>query len=107
MLQGEHSAILSTFIVLPCIKIFGLSIFEWPFYIGFTVLQIQRSKVRTLQRHCAVPLNMELLTAHGIRLQRTFPVDSNVQQKKDLYNSCVQNIEIWIVRTLWSALALM
>ena len=38
MLQGEHSAILSTFIKLPfVIKIFVLSIFEWPFYTGFTV----------------------------------------------------------------------
>ena len=42
MLQGEHSAILSTFIKLPfVIKIFVLSIFEWPFYIGFTVYQVQ------------------------------------------------------------------
>ena len=34
----EHSAILSTFIKLPLIviKIFVLSIFEWPFYTGFT-----------------------------------------------------------------------
>ena len=32
------SAILSTFIKLPfVIKIFVLSIFEWPFYTGFTV----------------------------------------------------------------------
>ena len=39
MLQGEHSAILSTFIkLLFVIKIFVLSIFEWPFYTGFTVL---------------------------------------------------------------------
>ena len=38
MLQGEHFAILSTFIKLPfVIKIFVLSIFEWLFYIGFTV----------------------------------------------------------------------
>ena len=38
MLQGEHSAILSTFIKLPfVIKIFVLSILEWPFYTGFTV----------------------------------------------------------------------
>ena len=38
MLQGEHSAILSTFIKLPfVIKIFVLSNFEWPFYTGFTV----------------------------------------------------------------------
>ena len=39
MLQGEHSAILSTSIMLPfVIKIFALSIFEWPFYTGFTVI---------------------------------------------------------------------
>ena len=38
MLQGEHSAILSTFFKLQfVIKIFVLSIFEWPFYTGFTV----------------------------------------------------------------------
>ena len=38
MLQGEHSAILSTCSKLPfVIKIFVLSIFEWPFYTGFTV----------------------------------------------------------------------
>ena len=38
MLQGEHSAILLTFIKLSfVIKIFVLSSFEWPFYTGFTV----------------------------------------------------------------------
>ena len=38
MLQGEHSAILSTFIKLPfVIKIFVLSFFEWPFYTGYIV----------------------------------------------------------------------
>ena len=38
MLQGEHSAIRSTCIMLPfVIKIFVLSIFEWPFNTGFTV----------------------------------------------------------------------
>ena len=38
MLQGEHSAILLTFIkLLFNIKIFVLSIFEWLFYPGFTV----------------------------------------------------------------------
>ena len=42
MLQGEHSAIFSTLnIKLPfVIKIFILSIFESPFYTGFTVLFI-------------------------------------------------------------------
>ena len=39
MPQGEHSAILSTFIKLPIvINIFVLSFFEWPFYTGFTVI---------------------------------------------------------------------
>ena len=38
MLQGEHSAILSTFIKLPfSIKTFVLSIFKWPLKTGFTV----------------------------------------------------------------------
>ena len=38
MLQREHSAILSTSIKLPVvIKTFDLSIFECPFYTGFTV----------------------------------------------------------------------
>ena len=40
MRQGEHAAILTTFIKLPLvIKTFVLSIFEWPFYTGFTVQQ--------------------------------------------------------------------
>ena len=35
---SKHSAIFSTFIKLSIvIKIFVLSIFEWPFYTGFTV----------------------------------------------------------------------
>ena len=39
MLQGEHSAILSTFIKLPFfIKIHVLSIFELPLKTGFTVI---------------------------------------------------------------------
>ena len=38
MLQGEHSAIFSTFIKLTIvIKIFARSFFERPFYTGFTV----------------------------------------------------------------------
>ena len=35
---AEHSAILSTFIKLFGIKIFVLSVFEWPFYTRFTVI---------------------------------------------------------------------
>ena len=39
MLQGEQSAILSTFIKLPFVNmILVLSNFEWPFYTDFTVV---------------------------------------------------------------------
>ena len=45
MLQGEHSATLSTFIKLPfVIKICVLSSFEWPPKTGFTVVYIQQDK---------------------------------------------------------------
>ena len=39
MFQGEHSAILSTFIKLPIVItiLAKMSIFEWLFYTGFTV----------------------------------------------------------------------
>ena len=50
MLLGEHSAILWTFIKLPfVIKIFDLSIFEWLFYTGFTVLEGVFWNEKTLQ----------------------------------------------------------
>ena len=48
MLQRELSAILLTFNKLPfVIKIFFLSIFEWPFYTGFTVLIIDYDRAHT------------------------------------------------------------
>ena len=69
MLQGEHSAILSTFIKLPfVIKIFVLCIFE-RFYTGFTVVLIltavetnfvksfmifRENKARNLMRYQAI-----------------------------------------------------
>ena len=44
MLQGEHSAIPVAFIKLPIvIKTFVLSIFEWPFYTGFTLVSLTTS----------------------------------------------------------------
>ena len=47
--QGEHSAILSAFIKLPfVIKIFVVSVFEWPFYTGFTVLVRKKIRKRRL-----------------------------------------------------------
>ena len=49
MLQGKHTAILSTFIQLPfVILIFVLSIFERPFYTGFTVLAFYPFSTQTM-----------------------------------------------------------
>ena len=49
MLQGEHSALLLTFIRLPfVIKIFVLSIFKRPFYAGFTVVADQTVLLRPI-----------------------------------------------------------
>ena len=48
MLQGEHSAILWTFIKLPFVfRIFVLFIFEWPLMTGFTVLQSAQNTCMT------------------------------------------------------------
>ena len=63
MLQGEHSAILLTFIKLPfVIKIFFLSIFDWPFYTDFTVL----TKKATNEPVKFQLSDHELLGAHAI-----------------------------------------
>ena len=48
----QHSAILLTFLKLPfVIKIFVLSIFEWPFYTGFTVFESFKSVSGTSSVH--------------------------------------------------------
>ena len=50
MLQGEHSAILLTFIKLQfVIKVIVLSSFEWPFYTGLTVDYILRHSLQVLR----------------------------------------------------------
>ena len=45
MLQGEHSAILSTFIKLP----FIIKIFEWPFYTGFSAYQMEAQNFQQIR----------------------------------------------------------
>ena len=50
--EGEHSAIVLTFIKLPFVsKIFVLSIIEWPFYTGFTVHANSMQIFRQLLKH--------------------------------------------------------
>ena len=58
----EHSAKLLTFIKLPfVIKIFVLSIFEWPFHTGFTVFMFhfQVLQQKTTDSEEDGPLGME------------------------------------------------
>ena len=92
MLQGEHSAIHSTFIKLPfVIKIFVLYIFEWPLKTGFTVLLtmqvIYHIMTLTLDLCHKMPCQWHYLTLHNLTywtysdwLARLTP-----EEKADLY----------------------
>ena len=62
MLQGEHSALLSTFIKLRhVIKIFVLSIWEWPLKTGFIVFFVQRLQ-KNKRRQVTFPKTTPTLT---------------------------------------------
>ena len=81
MLQGEHCVIVLTFIKLPfVIKIFVLSIFEWPFYTGFTA----ESNI-----HASVSLNLlNLLRKSNIKMlgkPHSLSLSLNLISSKILY----------------------
>ena len=58
-LQGEHSAILSTFIKLPfVIKIFVLSICEWPLKTGFTVINLFLERLGRVVKVCLLQVKL-------------------------------------------------
>ena len=59
--QGEHSAILLTFIIkLPfVIKIFVLSIFEWPFYTVLTVVACQKDRNKIVETQISLLLQKQ------------------------------------------------
>ena len=68
MLQREHSAILSTCIKLPVvIKIFVLSIFEWPLYTGFIVVNAWLDN----SRHCTSDLLFNLAIARLMLMDKS------------------------------------
>ena len=59
MLQGDHSAILSTFIKLPfAIKTFVLSIFEWPLYTGLLCVRSSIAIILMGKREPVALLNL-------------------------------------------------
>ena len=65
MLQGEHSAILSTFIELPfVIKIFVLSIFEWQLRTGLLLLNKQEYKNTYVQICSFLAQNCKYFLTH-------------------------------------------
>ena len=73
MLQGEHSATLSTFIKLPVvIKIFVLSIFEWPFYTGFTF-----TVLTTYMETCYLNLHKTTFTKFVLALTNQISLDKS------------------------------
>ena len=80
MLQGEHSAILSTFIKLPfVIQIFVLSTFEWPFDTGFTVT------ASAIMGHFGVVCNMP---AYSMEVAGLGPTTSVVPSSDAFYWNC-------------------
>ena len=79
MLQGEHSAILSAFIKLLFVKkIFVLSIFEWPFYTGFTV---ECYKFLYSISKCVLPGSITITDA-----QRTGPRERDTKHRQSQHN---------------------
>ena len=81
MLQGEHSAILLTFIKLPfVINIFVLSIFEWQFYTGFTVMC--SVSLIALAFFLLLPLRTK---AHEVKY--ILLINIKMKQEGDLYKS--------------------
>ena len=81
MLQREHSAILLTFIKLSfVIKIIVLSIFEWLFYTGFTVV------------HKILVLNIEGSdeSAYMYRLTRAITALTHTKKNMNIRGSVVE-----------------
>ena len=67
MLQGEHSTIFLTFIKLPfVIKNFVLSIFEWPFYTGFTILLLDNKIAQEDQNSSGLRYIMVYAFSHSL-----------------------------------------
>ena len=85
MLQGEHSAILSAFIKLPfVIKIFVLSILEWPLKTGFTVftdhgqnLRRREEKAQNTYSHAAAGTQIRYSS------QLSLPQGDSCKNRKD------------------------
>ena len=76
MIQAEHSAIPLTFINLPfVIKIFVLSIFEWPFCTGFKVKIYSKTCIKwPLKSRQNIDLNDKWQLNDGQKYCRMLPL---------------------------------
>ena len=95
MLQGEHSAILLTFIKLPfVINIFVLSIFDWLFYTGLTVLGSKLFPV--IHINCCL-LSLSKLTSSKNSFRNTMSNSLDPDQYQhfvgsDHWSNCLQRV---------------
>ena len=72
MLQEEHSAIRSTFIKLPFgIKIFFLSIFEWPLKTGLLYFPFAVNHEHATRHFCSVLVSVKMLGMQILLYQST------------------------------------
>ena len=100
MLQGEHSAILLTFLKLPfVIKIFVLSIYEWPFYTDFTVNVAKFQTLTSFLFSKNVGYQCWNSQMHVRIASREGPDQTDSQKQSDLGLSCLSRL-LWQATTI-------
>ena len=81
MLQGEQSAVLSTFINLPfVIKFFVLSMFEWSLKTGCTVFKAVQPRVQTM--NLCIVFTFPALTNEGPSFRFTHQKSTILQTQR-------------------------
>ena len=100
MLQGEHSAILSTCIELPHgFKTFVLSIFEWPLKTGFTVIHRNFNEpTGTSPLH--KPMTLSCWTTLAITV--TIPRGRGLKKRENCLTHKIQNWSISLEQVQWN-----
>ena len=90
MIQGGHSAILSTFIKLPfVITIFVLSNFEWPFYTGFTVQSRKHKSLHSIDNYKMQGLNKNWPHSSHFLVKVERKKNDNSSMRNDLNNDSI------------------
>ena len=91
MFQGEHCALLSTFIKLPFVfKTFVLSIFECPFYKGFTVY-VFRAETETKAKLEKVA-EIKKINANMMSIKSEISKYEDTLKEYQMYRSFLENL---------------